>query len=123
MPYFNPKIHIFFNIKNKLSDSLKKSSEKKTFSIKNKFYTSFNLLILLFNIVLPKDDKLLTLLTDIIEDKKDLLKLDSYIRFLILLIISDIQKLYFSIDYFYIFKKCNEFVEPENFGTIEAKSA
>ena len=122
VPFINPKIYIFWDNKNKLSDSLKAQGKKKIFSIKNKFYTSFNLLILLFNIVLPKDDKLLTLLTDIIEDKKDLLKLDSYIRFLILLIISDIQKLYFSIDYFYIFKKCNEFVEPENFGTIEAKS-
>ena len=88
-------------------------------SIKNKYFTNCILLILLGNIVLPKDDKALGILTNLLEEKKDLLKQDSYIRYLILLLISDIQKLYFSVDYFFIFKKVIEFLNSESFGKVE----
>ena len=59
-------------------------------------------------------------IVNLLEDKKDLLKYDSYSRYLILLLISDIQKLSFSMDYFYIFKKCQEFSKPENFGVLDS---
>ena len=113
--FFNQKSYNFFNNQN--SHSLPNEA---ILSVKNKFFTSCILLILLCNVILPKDNKALNFLTELIEDKKDLLKYDSYTRYLILLIISDIQKLFFSLDYFYIFKKCNEFLEPENFGTLDS---
>ena len=88
-------------------------------SIKNKYFTCVILLLLLCYVVLPKDDKTLSFLIDLLEEQKDLLKNDSYTKYLILLLISDIQTLYFSVDYFYIFKKCNEYRFPENFGVLE----
>ena len=119
---FYTKSYVFFPNVNKISESIRPGSNEKMLSIKTKFFTSFILLILLGNIILPKEEKTLSLFTDLIEEQKDVLKHDSYTRYLILLIISDIQKIYFSVDYFYIFKKCNDFSSPENFGTLDPNS-
>ena len=119
---FNQRSYFFFPNQNIISDNLSSLPNDKCLSIKNKFFISCNILILLGNIILPKDNKTLNFLIDLIEDEKDLLKQDSYARYLLLLIISDIQIRYFSLDYFYIFKKCNEFLEPENFGTLDSIS-
>ena len=116
-PSFVPKLYGFYPVANSIFPNLDKDS---ILSIKNKYFTSCILLFLLCNVVLPKDEKTLAFLTDLLEDKKDILKHDSYLRYLILLNISDIQKMYFSVDYFYIFKKCNDFREPEYFGTLES---
>ena len=117
---FEEKSFCFFPKKNVTSSNLAKSPSDVIISIKNKYYISFSLLILLSIVILPKDDKILNYLVNLLEDKKDLLKYDSYSRYLILLLISDIQKLSFSMDYFYIFKKCQEFSKPENFGVLDS---
>ena len=109
---FEEKSFCFFPKKDLLSSNLAKSPNDVILSIKNKYFISFSLLILLSIVILPKDDKILNYLINLLEDKKDLLKFDSYSRYLILLLISDIQKLSFSMDYFFIFKKCQEFSKP-----------
>ena len=114
--------YFFYPNQKRVGTGFQKASNELIISIKNKYFTSLILLILLSLVILPKDERTLSFLTDLIEDKKDLLKLDSYIRYLILLLISDIQKLYFSVDYFYIFKKCNDFLSQENFGILETKN-
>ena len=110
--HFEDSKFIFYSNKSNMPQNIK-------LSVKNKYFVSVILLILLSSIVLPKDDKSQSFLTNLLDDKKDLLKYDSYVRYLILLLISDIQKLYFCVDYFYIFKKCNELREPEYFGTFQ----
>ena len=113
--YFPRRQFIFFKNPNEMD-----TSDEQILSIKNKYFTCSILLVLLGNIVLPKDDKALGILMNLLEDKKDILKYDSYINFLILLLISDIQKIYFSVDYFYIFKKCYDYLNQENFGVRES---
>ena len=122
LPLLVTQNHYFFPNLVRVGTAFQEASKELILSIKNKYFTSVVLLILLSLVVLPKDERTLSFLTDLIEDKKDLLKHDSYIRYLILLLISDIQKLYFSVDYFYIFKKCNDFLSPENFGILESKN-
>ena len=119
---FEKKRATFFINKNVISSGLKKASKETILSIKNKFFTNLILLILLSGIILPKDEKALNYLMNLLDDKKELLKNDSYTRYLILLLISDIQKIYFSLDYFFIFKQCNDFVQNEYFGTLENTS-
>ena len=118
--FFRTNRYFFFQNKNIIGTGFQEASLDDILSIKNKYFTSSVLLITLTTVVLPKDEKTLGFLTDLLEDKKDLLKNDSYTRYLILLLISDIQKLYFSVDYFYIFKKCNDFLSSEYFGTLES---
>ena len=117
-PKYNYKVYLN---KNRIGTDFEKESDDKVLSIKNKYFIVVILLILLSLVILPKDERTLSFLTDLLEDKIDLLKFDSYTRYLILLLISDIQKLYFSVDYFYIFKKCNEYFSQENFGEIDPK--
>jgi len=119
--YFAIKSFFFFS-NNNLFSSNQNDSNDVILSIKNKFFTNLILLILLSSIIFQKDDKTLSYLFNLLEDKKDLLKYDSYTRYLILLLISDIQKLSFSVDYFFIFKKCNEFLGNEYFGTLDSSS-
>ena len=120
--YFEKKPLYFFTNKNLMSTGLGRASNDKVLSIKNKIFICLILLILLGSVILPRDDKTLNYLINLLDDKKDLLRYDSYTRYLILLLISDIQKMSFSIDYFYIFKKCNEFLHLEYFGTLESNS-
>ena len=112
----------YFENLNSDMTKFKSYSKDVVLSIKNKYFISFSLLILLSIVILPKDDKILNYLINLLEDKKDLLINDSYIRHLILLLISDIQKLSFSMDYFFIFKKCQDFSKDENFGEIKSSS-
>ena len=121
MSPFEKKKYIFFQ-KNKVTTWMDKCSNETIVSIKNKFFMSLILLILLSSVILPKDEKALNYLMNLLDDKKDLLKYDSYSRYLILLLISDIQKISFSLDYFFIFKQCNDFVQEEYFGTLDSKS-
>ena len=118
------KTFFFFANKNLISSSLGTASNEVVLSIKNKFFTCLILLILLSSVILPRDDKTLSYLFNLLEDKKDLLKHDSYSRYLILLLISDIQKLSFSVDYFFIFKKCSDdtLSNSEYFGTLDSSS-
>ena len=112
----------YFENFNSDKTKFKSYSKDVVLSIKNKYFISFSLLILLSIVILPKDDKILNYLINLLEDKKDLLINDSYSRYLILLLISDIQKLSFSMDYFFIFKKCQDFSKDENFGEIKSSS-
>ena len=96
-----------------------KPKEEDALSIKNKYFICSNFLVLLCDIILPKDDKTLSFLTNLLEEHKDFVRHDTYLRYLILLLISDIQKIYFSVDYFYLFKKCDEYKTIEYFGTLE----
>ena len=120
--YFVVKKLFFFANKNILSSSLGTASNDVVLSIKNKYFICLILLILLSSITLPRDDKTLSYLFNLLEDKKDLLKYDSYTRYLILLLITDMQKFSFSVDYFFIFKKCNEFLNTEYFGKLDSSS-
>ena len=106
----------FFFKKSIASSGLSIVSKEKILTIKNKYFTSLILLILLGSIILPKNDKTLSYLLNLLDER--VLKYDSYCRYLILLLISDIQKLSFSLDYFFIFKKCDEFISRECFGTL-----
>ena len=116
--YFSTK-YSFFSNRNVLPSNLGAASNDEKTSIKNKFFIGLILLIIMGNIILPKDDKILSYLISLLEDKIDLLRYDSYCNHLILLLISDIQKLSFSVDYFFIFNTCGEFTnKSEYFGTL-----
>ena len=110
------KKYVFFSNKNISSTGLSFATNDERLSIKNKYFTSLILLILLGSVILPKDDKTLSYLLNLLDER--VLKNDSFSRYLILLLISDIQKLSFSLDYFFIFNKCSEFISRECFGTL-----
>ena len=116
---FEVKKYGFFSTGNLTSGFAAESNENRL-SIKNKLFTNIILLILLGNIILPRDEKVLGYLFSLLEEKIDLLNYDSYCRHLILLLISDIQKLSFSVDYFFIFNKCSKFFTIEYFGTLDS---
>ena len=118
--YFEIKKYRFFSNNNLLSSNLEASSAEKRLSIKNKLFINIVLLIILGNIILPKDEKSLRYLFNLLEEKIDLLNYDSYSRHLILLLITDIQKLSFSVDYFFVFNKCSKFFTIEYFGTLDS---
>ena len=115
---FETKKLTFWSNSSILSSGLATASNENRLSIKNKFFINIILLLLLANISLPRDEKALNYLFSLLEEKIDLLNHDSYCRHLILLLISDIQKLSFSMDYFYIFDKCSKFFTIEYFGTF-----
>ena len=105
---FETKKLTFWSNSSLLSSGLATASNENRLSIKNKLFINIILLLLLGNISLPRDEKALSYLFSLLEEKIDLLNHDSYCRHLILLLISDIQKLSFSMDYFYIFDKCRK---------------
>ena len=119
LTYLKKDDYIFFQ--KPAPKSFEEASVALKTSIKNKYFICVILLLLSCYVVLPKDDKTLNFLTDLFEEQKDLIKNDSYTRNLLLLLISDIQSLYFSVDYFYICRKSFETLDSLNFGVLVEK--